>query len=435
MSAIKTEASNYGKQFFLEKYDSPQPLFQEDMFDFAEENETPDAQREEGEREKGRVADTGKADDILSILALNRDQHEWMLNLKVLKVRYDVIFETSQAKKRAKVAWLRQWVDNERDSFRETFSSEFKCCPDPPDAGYDTLADYDIIGEAAPLEATASELLKKYSDDDTWFYLALVEAELFEPYYPLDPEAKKQNKEFSGLKFKRSDMVDFAFSCFDKVPPDFISRVNKTYKAAISRMEGKYSKIAVGALSAVAIAAVTAATAGALAGPIAVALVGGNFTFGGAALTSASLALLGGGSIAAGGAGIAGGVATVVGGGALLGLAVGGSASAAVTGLLLATPQMTLKMAAKLETSIREIVLNIQNDTDSAQKILERYKEELIETKHLIVTLETKDTGDDKSVKAQIKALKKSAEYIENSISSLSKFISSYKIGQKASKT
>ena len=69
------------------------------------------------------------------------------------------------------------------------------------------------------------------------------------------------------------------------------------------------------------IAIVTIATAGALAGPIAVALVGSNFAgLSGAALTSACLAYLGGGAIAAGGAGMLGGTAVIVGGGAALGI-------------------------------------------------------------------------------------------------------------------
>lgn len=274
-----------------------------------------------------------------------------------------------------------------------------------------------------------AEKLLQSENSKLWYYLAVMEAELFEPYYPLG--TKEENKKFKELKFRRKTFIKEFVQTSGQIEPSFIGRVNKTYQAAIARMEGRYGKIAVGALSAVAIAAITAATAGVMAGPIAVALVGGNFTFGGAALTSASLALLGGGSIAAGGAGMAGGVATIVGGGALLGMAVGGTASAAVTGLLLATPEMTLKMAAKLEVTIREILLNAQHDVPGAYQILSNYKEELKRLKYIVVELEEKDTKD----KAQIKSLNKSIKYITTSIDSLDKFVSSYEIGQAAVKS
>lgn len=352
-------------------------------------------------------------DNIINVLALNKEQHEWMLNLKALKVRADADAEKNEKKRAAKLHWLNKWLDIERSEFSKTFSD-----------------DYNSNGNAVGLMGHSSELIQS-SDSKTWYYLAVLEAELFEPYYPLYCEDEQEDKELKGLKLTQKNYVETFVTMDGQIASTFIDRIHKTYRAAIARMDGRYSKIAIGALSAVAIAAITAATAGMFAGPIAVALVGGQFTFGGAALTSASLALLGGGSIAAGGAGMAGGVATIVGGGALLGVAVGGTASAAVTGLMLATPQMTLKMAAKLEVTIREVLLNVQHDTVAAQEVLAKYKEELKRLKHLAIDLE----DENKETKEQIKALKKSIEYITRSVDSLDKFTSAYEIGQETEET
>jgi len=347
-------------------------------------------------------------DNAINVLALNKEQHEWMVCLETLKVQADAIAEKDLLKRSAKLTWLNEWLELERNKFKSTFSDDLQ------------------------LSRSAVELMnitrKRIHDCDskTWYYLAVMEAELFEPYYPLDASSKETETLFKGLKYKKSNFVKTFITMDGQIESDFIERVHKEYNAAIARIDGRYSKIAISALSSVAMAAAVAATAGLFAGPIAVALVGNQFVWHGAALTSASLALLGGGSLAVGGAGMAGGVATIVGGGALLGMAVGGATSAAVTtGLLLTTPQMTLKMAAKLEVSIREVLLNAQHDISSAQEVLERYKEELKLLKHLIVDLESSG----KEATEQTKSLKKSIEYITRSINSLDKFISSFKIG------
>ena len=352
-------------------------------------------------------------EDFINVLALGKEQHEWMLSLKSLKVQADISAEKDEKKVAAKQQWFTQWQNKERSAFMEHFSVD-NCT---------------ITKTPYELHQRSAELLSESADIKTWYYLSVVEAELFEPYGPLyGEEEKEKNKPFKGLKFHNDNFIKQFLTIDARIPVTFVDRVRKTYKDAIARMDGRIAKITIGALSAVAISAATAATAGALAGPIAVALVGSNFTLGGAALTSASLALLGGGSIAAGGLGMAGGVATIVGGGALLGLAVGGTASATVTGIVLASPKLTLTTAAKLEVTVREVLLNAQKDTATAQQVLSSYKEELKRLKHLMVDLE----AEDKNNKEQIKALKTSIAYLSRSTQSLDRFMSSFEIGMDA---
>lgn len=352
-------------------------------------------------------------EDFMNVLALDKEQHEWMLSLKALKVQTDFNAEKDEKKAIAKTKWFTQWLDIERSAFMEHFAADSCSIAQNP---------YELCQHS-------QKLLNEGAEIKTWYYLSVMEAELFEPYGPLySEEEKEKNKPFRGLKFKSDDFVKQFIAMDARIPQTFVDQVRKTYRDAIARMDGRFAKIALGALSAVAISAATAATAGALAGPIAVALVGSNFSLGGAALTSASLALLGGGSIAAGGLGMAGGVATIVGGGALLGLAVGGTASATITGLVIASPKLTLSTAAKLEVTIREVLLNAQKDTATAQQVLASYKEELRRLKHLLVDLE----AENKTNKNQIKDLKTSINYLTRSAKSLDAFTSSFEIGLEA---
>jgi len=354
-------------------------------------------------------------DNVISILALDQGQTEWMLSLKRMKIQADINEEKDHQKQALKRAWRDQWASVEAASFRESFSTGCTWTLDT---------------------ATLMDLSKRLMADcssKVWYYLAVMEAELFEPYYPLygeeDADAKEKNKQFKGLKFKQKDYIKTFLTKDGQIPESFVDRVKKCYKDAVAHMSGRYSKIAIGTLTALLASAAVAATAGAMAPSIAVALVGSNFAgFHGAALTSACLALLGGGSIAAGGAGVAGGVVTIVGGGALLGLAVGGTTSATVTALALATPQAALSMAAKLEVTVREVLLNAQNDTAAAQQVLTKYKEELNRLKHSVVDLEEHNNEN----KQQIKALKATIGYLTRSAKSLEKFTSSYEIGLQA---
>lgn len=352
-------------------------------------------------------------EDFMNVLALNAEQHEWMLSLKALKVQADIGAEKDEKKAMAKTKWFTQWLDIERSAFMEHFSADTCSVVQTP---------YELCQRSA-------ELLRESADMKTWYYLSVVEAELFEPYGPLyGEEEKEKNKPFNGLKFKSDDFVKQFIAMDARIPQTFVDRVRKTYKDAIARMDGRFTKIALGAVSAIAISAATAATAGALAGPIAVSLAGSQFALHGAALTSASLAALAGGSLAVGGGGMAGGVAIIVGGGALLGLAVGGTASATITGLVIASPKLTLSTAAKLEVTVREVLLNAQKDTATAQQVLASYKEELRRLKHLLVDLEE----ENKTNKDQIKNLKTSINYLTKSTKSLDAFTSSFEIGLEA---
>ena len=152
----------------------------------------------------------------------------------------------------------------------------------------------------------------------TWYKLVLLEAMLFEPYFPLSTEKDKKGKEKPSKKYKLLNVpiVGFGEGNGDKYLEEkfsspyyqkgFISRLRKCHSKVLRELNEvlKTTITAVSITAGVIIVAVF--TAGAFAPQIAVALVGTKFAgLSGVALTNACLAYLGGGAIAAGGAGMA----------------------------------------------------------------------------------------------------------------------------------
>ncbi|MCI6236995.1 MAG: hypothetical protein MR713_08460 [Firmicutes bacterium] len=187
-----------------------------------------------------------------------------------------------------------------------------------------------------------------------------------------------------------------------------------------------------GITAAVALAVV--ATAGALAGPVAVALVGSNFAgLSGAALTSACLAYIGGGAIAAGGAGMLGGTITIVGGGALFGVGIGAGVGGTFGALSLMDKKGTILQSAKLLVSVREIFLNDEHDMEYSNYVYEQYVNKIADIEKNLVELklkaETASKDEQKKMKEDIKNTEESVRAMKIAMKNLNKFKSSFDIG------
>ena len=276
-------------------------------------------------------------------------------------------------------------------------------------------------------EVIASELDKNINH--TWFYLVMLEATLFRPYIPLSGE-KEEARLFKNLKFTPQEEF-LKQICRDSGALDevYIERFRKTYKQAYRKASGKNGKIALMATIVLAVSATVAAVAGALAGPIAVAVFGPNFVgLHGIALTSACLAMAGGGAIAIGGAGMAGGVVAIVGGGALLGAAAGGAAVSLARVVTKSNPAFALSQAAKIEVVLREVLLNIQQDTQKAQMVMDQLKGQIHSLQTELEDLKLDQTDE----KKQIANLKKSIDYLKRAYGDMSVFKSSYETGIEA---
>ena len=291
-----------------------------------------------------------------------------------------------------------------------------------------------------------TEKTKSLDPSKTWYKLALLEAMLFTPYYPLSLEKDKQGKEvpskkynqlnnpINGFKTKGGDEFLSRYFTIPFYPASFISRLRSCYKKVLNELSEVLKTVIKTVTISAAALVICVFTAGVFAPQIAVALVGSNFAgLSGAALTSASLAYLGGGAVAVGGLGMAGGTLAIVGGGALIGIGVGAGAGGISYSIGLAGKQATIAQSAKLIVSVREIFLNEEHDLEYSNTVYEQYVNSIVKLEKDLVDLRIKaDTASDeekKNLKAAIKNGEESVKTMKIAMKSLRKFISSYETG------
>lgn len=339
-------------------------------------------------------------------LGLTVAQTEILYNLEYHKTLHD-IRNTKLVINSAAIQQLKQeWLDEWKTYMTQGFAS-FLQVPDVELHWY-----------------SKKELIHKVEETDpngTWFRLVLLEAMLFEPYYPLSLEKDKKRKGMPSKKYKdlqnpicgykKGDGDSYLDTLFtgNYYQKEYIKRLRQCYTKVLRELN-EVLKTAITSLSITALIAVAAvATAGAFAPAIAVALVGSNFAgLSGAALTSACLAYLGGGAIAVGGAGMAGGTMAIVGGGAVLGLGVGAGVGGAVGAVGLAGKRNTILQSAKLLMSVREIFLNDEHDLAYSNSIYEKYVQNIAEIEKELVELKLQaDVANSKEKRNSTKKSKK----------------------------
>ena len=299
------------------------------------------------------------------------------------------------------------------------------------------------------------ELIQKVEENEpnnTWFRLVLLEAMLFEPYYPLSLEKDKKGNDIPSRKYKElqniisgykkgvgDSYLDLIFSG-DYYTKGYIKRLRKCYDKVLRELNEVLKTALTSVTITAGIAIVATATAGVFAPAIAVALVGSNFAgLSGAALTSACLAYLGGGAIAIGGLGMVGGTAAIVGGGAILGLGVGAGVGGAVGAAGLMGKKNTIMQSAKLLVSIREIFLNDEHDVEYSNSIYEKYVQNITDIEKGLVELRLKadvaSGREKKELKDKIKKTEESVEAMKIARKSLLKSKTSFEEGLKVSST
>jgi hypothetical protein len=345
-------------------------------------------------------------------LGLSLEQTEILYNLEYYKTLNDIettnIPIVGKAVKELKTAWLQEWNKFISDGF-ESFTQV-------PGAQMHWYAMDEL-----------HHRISEHNPNEPWYRLNLLETMLFEPYYPLGMEKDKKGNDVPCKRYKN---LNNPINGFKKAEGDrflneqftgkyceqgYVKRLRKSYDKRMNELN-EVLKTVITSLSITAvIAIVTVATAGALAGPIAVALVGSNFAgLSGAALTSACLAYLGGGAIAAGGAGMLGGTIAIVGGGAALGIGVGAGVGGAVGSVGLMGKKNTIMQSAKLLTSVREIFLNDEHDIEFSNSVYEQYLQNITEIEKGLVELRLKkDVAKGKEKKAIAETIKKAEESVE----------------------
>ena len=367
---------------------------------------------------------------------LTMEQVEILYNIEALKTEYDAEHTQwpihREALKSLKREWLQEW---------KNYIS----------AG---LPSFLQVDHAVMHWYTKEELIRKIEENEPqkpWLRLVLLEAMLFEPYYPLSTEQVKKGKETkeipstkykdlngpAGYNQKDGDTFLEEFLTGSYYQKGTIARLRKSYQKAIREMKEtlKTAITSMGVAAGIALAAV--ATAGMFAPAIAVVLVGSNFAgLSGAALTSACLAYLGGGAIAAGGAGMAGGTIAIVGGGAVLGLGAGSAVGGGMTALSLAGKKNTILQSAKLMVSVEEIFLNGEKDLAYSTSVYEQYVKGIESIEKSVVELRLKadvaEAAEKKKLNEQIKEAEDSVRAMRIARKSMNRFISSFEVGLSA---
>ena len=345
-------------------------------------------------------------------LGLSLEQTEILYNLEYYKTFNDIEMTklpvTGEVIKELKSEWLKEWskfISNGFESFTQILGAEMHW--------------YSI-----------DELQERIAANDPqkpWYRLILLEAMLFEPYYPLGTEKDKKGNDIPSKMYKH---LNNPLCSFRKGEGDhfldeqftgkyckqgYVKRLRKSYDKRMRELSEVLKTVLTSLTITAVIAIITVASAGAFAGPIAVALVGSNFAgLNGAALTSACLAYLGGGAIAAGGAGMLGGTIAIVGGGAALGIGVGAGVGGAVGSAGLVGKKNTIMQSAKLLTSVREIFLNDEHDIEFSNSVYEQYLQNITEIEKGLVELRLKmDVAKGKEKKEIAETIKKAEESVE----------------------
>jgi hypothetical protein len=197
--------------------------------------------------------------------------------------------------------------------------------------------------------------------------LVLLELAAFEAYWPLSGEARPRGWwPFGSLSLAEAVRASELAAASSRLgrEPRYAGRLREQLLRALRVSSRPWSRALAGAVAGTLVGALTLG----IAAPFVAGLVGKALGLAGAAAVKAGLAALGGGAMALGGHGAAGGAAVLVGGGALLGLGVGGGASA-----LASAPRATILVAAaKIEVFLREIALGQHRDPRTFRDVFEQ---------------------------------------------------------------
>ena len=362
----------------------------------------------------------------LGKFGLNIEQIEILYNLEYLKVVNDIKKTSSIIRKEKSIDlkkdWLKEW--------QAYISAGFPDFVGDKTARIKWVSYDDLI-----------KLVSSNSPEKPWFRLVLLEAMLFEPYYPLSTEKDRKGnvipcKKYKNLKYNKTEGDKFLDSYFKGsfYTSGYVKRLRKCYKKVTKELNEVLKTTLITLSVASGVALLTVITAGAFAPTIAVALVGSNFAgLSGAALTSACLAYLGGGAVAFGGLGMAGGTMAIVGGSAILGLGLGVGVGGAVGAVSIMGKEQTILQSAKLMVSVREIFLNDEHDVEYSNSIFEQYVNNITDIEKGLVELKIKadlaSKDEKKKLKKQIKSAEDSVNAMKIAMKSMQKFTSSFELG------
>ena len=236
----------------------------------------------------------------------------------------------------------------------------------------------------------------------------LLEAAIFNPYFPITEKANKSELKYDDENQKRQ--IEKICSTLGFSDYLIYEAVERFYEAVKEIPPSTFWKKAMIVITSILLLAIT----GGAAAPFIGGAIGAALGLSGIAAVNAGLALLGGGAIAAGGFGIAGGTAVIVGGGAVL----GGGISAGVLNLFSHSNHLVLRELAKLEAVSKVFLKTLPNAREVITLVVSKENETIHSMKEEITKLKLQ--GDNS--KDTIKELEAGIKYCEKAIDRLIDF-------------
>lgn len=352
---------------------------------------------------KKRLDEYKRESQFLKIasLSLNDDQARILYSLELEMLKCDLKNTAKEVEKSNKMLWLEEW------KLTVINGLEIK------QNGYFIEDQYHLYNNIA------NELDK--SQDSRWIDLISLELAIFKPYYQL---GQANDKYYKRLKYTGKYLEEDYYKIQSIVSKEDIDFMKKRFGKYEKTLQNNTAKI-VGTIAATAVA--TAATGGlawAFAPQIAIMIAGESVVgLSGAALTSASLALVGGGSLAAGGLGMAGGTSIIVGGGALLG-AIGTGTLTQSTMMILSSKGNTLNETAKLLTYCQVVLHDKYQAFDELKKIKDQIQGTIEQIDEYKKMLKEDDVSDIKQINI-FRSINSTKKYLARSNELLFKMINS----------
>ncbi len=300
---------------------------------------------------------------------LTLEETEILFNIEYLKIQHDIdstknLNEHVTHIKSLKIEWLKEW--------KGYISNGFPKFINKPDARLNWYSPSDL-----------NEKIQQCNPWDTWFRLVLLEAMLFEPYFPLSVKTDKNGKitpskhyliidnKFWGYKQKRGDK--YLDDTFSKLFPslDYVQHLRNRYNNILNEIKSNLKSQTL----AIALTAAGTLWLGVIPFVLVLTYIKSQFPgLNGAALTSTFLAFSGGGVVAVRSDNISDETKVIAGGSAVLGVGVGNDASKISSSISQIGKNNIILQSIKLVMAVEAIFLDDEWDIEYSKSVYEKYE-------------------------------------------------------------
>lgn len=340
-----------------------------------------------------------KAIQSFEFFKISNSESRLLYSLQINKVLKDIENEKNEKKQNEKRKWLELYKNDLLKKLRKK-------------------PNYIIINEEILFVNIRKKLRHhwwRFNRERKFLFRLLIDLVTVTPYHQISDEP------LWNIKYTYKYEQEYIQSITKDITFEKFRAFKKGYNEMLGKIQGK---TLVETIIPIILFGAVAGVGGLVFAPVIAVTFVGPFIVGihGAALTSASLALIGGGSLAAGGMGIAGGTAIIASGGALLGISGGGLASSAIN--VKKIPSSFVQVQATiLVLYSKNILIDIYGNYKACIKIYNRLVEIKNEYSSNFIEI-SKDKSVDKKI---IKNEKDKLKCVKNAIKEMEYLLKDYK--------